>query len=175
MADLVRGQKLVGFVHDIQEDFLWLNITPTLRGRVPCLHVSLRTWICDVCFVAPRSACDNNIQASLSPAVIKDLIENFKLGQRLECYVLAAVTEPPSLELSLTKEGAIVLSIAQLTNRSGPARGLCRAGPHHPCVAHSRLVHCAGQQRVWQGLPHGLERRLRGGCGGGERVSILIY
>lgn len=46
MADLVRGQKLVGFVHDIQEDFLWLNITPTLRGRVPCLHVSLRRWIC---------------------------------------------------------------------------------------------------------------------------------
>ncbi len=45
------------------------------------------------------------VQASNNLETVKDLVENFKLGQRLECYVVSVSTSPASLDLSVTAEG----------------------------------------------------------------------
>ena len=68
-ATLIPGQRVVGYVHDIEEDFLWLNVTPSIRGRV------------------------FRLQASNSISVVKDLVESFKLAQPINCYVIAANTK----------------------------------------------------------------------------------
>lgn len=39
LATLAVGQTVVGYVHDIQDSCLFVNLSPSLSGRVPALHV----------------------------------------------------------------------------------------------------------------------------------------
>eukprot|EP00048_Salpingoeca_helianthica_P008104 m.118546 g.118546 ORF g.118546 m.118546 type:complete len:1861 (+) comp14514_c1_seq1:75-5657(+) len=78
ISSLQPGQQLVGYVHDIEEECLWLNVTPSLRGRV------------------------QRLRAAQSVDAVRDLVSSFRLGQAVPVRVVEVRESPLLLELAAT-------------------------------------------------------------------------
>ncbi|KIX08571.1 uncharacterized protein Z518_03227 [Rhinocladiella mackenziei CBS 650.93] len=81
LADMSVGSKWLAFVNNISEECLWVNISPSVRGRIRATDVS----------------DDLSLAANLP--------KNFPIGSALQAHVLAVDLEKAHLDLSARSDG----------------------------------------------------------------------
>jgi rRNA biogenesis protein RRP5 len=86
--DLKQGDKYIGFVSEVNNDSLMVNIGTNLRGRISKMHVS------------------QDVQ------VLNDLTSNYIVGQALHTVVLSADEEKKRVDLANITDGEFTADVA---------------------------------------------------------------
>jgi rRNA biogenesis protein RRP5 len=100
--NLGPGSFHIGFIQNIEQDCLWVQVGPTTLGRVDCLSISDKV------------------------EVLETISKNFKIGQAVTCSVLSFDSEKGRLDLSMVfdRELTLLKKVCVKITQINPAVGL---------------------------------------------------